>query len=186
MTSHRPYRGEEDYRTLIAFAAEHTRTQLPAKSEWHPGDVVWQLAAVDVLEPNDAIELWWQGTELRGVVWWEEMFARVVARAADDSLLVEAMFDHCEARARGEVLATVAFDTDERRLELLRARGYRPLDRGSVHLRRDLRGETVPPPRLPSDGFRFVDGRTFDVDERVAMHVDAWSHLAHLGIDATS
>src|SRR5262245_19815435 len=186
MTSHRPYRGEADYRARIAFASEQTRAQLPSKSEWHPGDIVWQLAGVDVHEHNDAIELWWHGTELRGVVWWEETFARIVAHAADDSLLVEAMFDYCEAHGRGEVFATVAFDTDERRLELLRARGYRRIDRGSVHLQRHLRDETVLPPRLPSDDLRFVDGHNFDVDERVAMHVDAWSHLEHLGIDATS
>jgi hypothetical protein len=113
-------------------------------------------------------------------------FARVVTRAVDDPPLVEAMFEHCEAHRRGEVFVTVAFDTDARRLDVLRARGYRRLEHGSVHLQRDLRGETVRSPQLPSGGFRFVDGRAFDVAERVALHVDAWSHLAHLGIDATS
>jgi hypothetical protein len=185
MTVSRRYAGTADYRALLAFASDATRRALPAKAEWHPGDVAWQLVPVDTTQPYDGIRLWVRGNDIVGVVWTEDAYTRIGARERGDAALIDDMLGATESRVGvGDTVLTAAFDDDEQRVTLLERRGYRRLERGSVHLQRDLR-TSIPRYVLPG-GFRFLDAKAFSIDQRVALHVDAWSHLEHLGLDATS
>lgn len=185
MTHGRPYAGTGDYRALIAFASDATRRALPAKAEWHPGDIVWQLAPVDTAQPLEAIRLWSRGHDIVGVTWSEDVYTRVATRERGDVELLDEMLAAVESGvAVGETVVTVAYDDDDGRTRLLEKRGYQRIDRGAVHLRRDLRS-LVPPVVLPGR-LRFMDAREFAVEARVALHVDAWSHLEHLGLAAKS
>lgn len=179
----RDYRGGADLAALIAFASHATAQRFPLNAVWHPGDVVWELQR-DLVGGNADIRLWEAAGGLVAVAWvvgpgqvWLEALPLYEA-------LLPAMVAWAEAAAGGETLSVRALQSDAGRVAVLEGLGYRRAGAEGVHFRRDL-AEPIPEPELPQ-GFAIIDCVGVDAEARAACHRDAWNHLDHLGITATS
>jgi mycothiol synthase len=189
------YLGVEDLSALVELTRFATGVRWPSTTGFHVGDIVWGLvtATGGCQAPVEGLRLYTRRRAVVGFVWFESPghFLMDVRPGTDiEAELYDELVSFAERYRRradlngGTTLTTLARASDEARVALLEARGYVAQSRADPRMRRSL--ETpIARADLPS-GFRFQDCRDANLDERAAAHRDAWSHLAHLGLESAS
>lgn len=187
--SARDHAGQSDLAAMLSFASAAMAERQSQRSTWHPGDLLW--AFKDDFYARRDIRIWFDGDAAVAMAWfvapgalwmevrpaWEPLVADILAWAED-------ALRSARPRLGKRHLSIRAFDTDERRISALEQAGYSRAAPESVHFQRVLDAQ-IAAPELP-EGFDFVDCIDVDSEARAACHRDAWNHLEHLGIEATS
>jgi mycothiol synthase len=183
--THRPYAGEDDYAKMRGLLIQAYALNGPPDYcsvgdldwwRWGPGGATGKMQLV---------ELWWdEQNTLVGMAWpdatWGNDVSLDLLNHPAHPGVIEAMLKWAEKHqhsAKGEAplqLATWAFSRDQKRILLLRLRGYAPGKKAYLFLGRDLAGELSTPPLPPSYTIRHVQGET-DFPERVEVHRDAFA-----------
>jgi ribosomal protein S18 acetylase RimI-like enzyme len=179
----REYGGGPDLAALITFASRAIAQRFPLNAVWHPGDVVWELQR-DLVGANADIRLWEAAGGVVAVAWMVGPGQVWIEALPAHEALLPAMIGWAEQAAGNGSLSVRAMESDAVRVAVLEGLGYRKAGAEGVHFRRDL-AEPIPEPELP-EGFRIIDCVEVDAEARAACHRDAWNHLDHLGIAATS
>ena len=184
----RAYAGDLDLPLLTRFASESLGERFPHDAQWHPGDIAWDLCCF--IDEED-VRLWLEGERVVAAAWFDGpdqlcMETRpALTEVASDVLAWGDARLASKSADPGAALKVRAFNTDASRTRLLQGLGYERARAGAVHFRRDL-ALPIPEMSLP-EGMAIVDCRDIDLDQRVACHRDAWSHLEEIGIkDAES
>lgn len=202
----RQYSGASDLDLLVDFVRRATAVRWPRRSSLHVGDIIWRLCPGTPADRAINIRLWIRDGSLAGFVWFnspENVEIDALPELGSDRVLTEEMLGWAEWRRRelgaakgwwdpeleqaGPALALVinALDRDRSRVGLLEEHGYTKLERHGVLLRYDSESP-IAQSQLPR-GVTVRHVSDADVEERVRTHVDAWSHLDHIGIrDAKS
>jgi ribosomal protein S18 acetylase RimI-like enzyme len=190
----RPCGGADDLADIFEFCRANIAARLPGWSLWHPGDIAWQLTAVEGRALGANVRLWSDAKGVAGVAIFEpplNVTFDTREGITDADALAAAILEWAEARRRRlldrkgedvaiayamlgkETLAVTAVESDASRIAMLTRRGYRPAERGNVRYQRDL---SLPTPEtvLPS-GMRLRHVTDADLDERIDLHRDAWS-----------
>lgn len=190
----RPCDGAADLDIVIEFARANLAARQRGLTYWHPGDIAWRLAAVDPRALAANVWLWSDAGGVAGVAMFEpplNVEFDIRDDIAAEGPLLDQILERAEARRRkllarstqdiptaysmlGEsTLATTALDSDQARIAALTRRGYKRVERHSMRYRRSL-SEPIPEPALPA-GMRLRHVTDADLDERIALHRDAWS-----------
>jgi ribosomal protein S18 acetylase RimI-like enzyme len=190
----RPCGGAADLALIFDFTRQNIAARLPGRSPWHPGDIAWQLTAIEPRALAANVRLWHDANGLAGVAIYEPPLNVTLdtrADIADVDALIATILEWAEARRRklleraredvpiaysmlGEhTLATQAADGDSARIAALARLGYMRADRGNVRYRRDL-SLPIPDAAIPA-GMRLRHVTDADLDERIDLHRDAWS-----------
>jgi ribosomal protein S18 acetylase RimI-like enzyme len=182
--SSRRYSGREDIPALLAFASRSTAERLPRPAQWHPGDVAWQLRGE--ADRPQAIRLWMLNSEVVATAWfvgpgqlWLEARPRHEGVVAEAVAWAEAALARREGGASS--LSVQAFESDAARIACLEDLGYRRSGPGGVLFAHELTEDGRPDPTWP-EGITIVDGGRVDRERRAAVHRDAWSDLAAIGL----
>lgn len=183
-----------DSPALYRFASECVALNGPGHTTWDPGDIAWQLGMFpETFDLSGEVRLWEDASGVAALCIFEpplNFTFEIHPRLGFDPALAEEVFAWVEGRraallgAEGSVpiayqmlgdstLSVEARDSDAARIAFLEARGYRRVERHSVHLRRSLE-DPVEPARLPP-GYRFRHATDADIEARAELHRDAWS-----------
>lgn len=192
----RAYAGAPDLNLLIEFAQKAAKARWPRSTYKKVGDVVWTMPTRE-LDASANIRLWFFGADLIAYGWFEPPmnveFDIMPGLAIYDSVADE-ILKWAENRRRTlaqsgnetipkalailgyeMVSLTMALDSDEQRLSLLKRRGYvRTNGNGfDVLYRRSLKDPISAPKLEPS--LRLRHAKDADLEARVDVHRDAWS-----------
>lgn len=191
-TSH-PYADDGDLLAILDFARAQSLARLPNLTYWQPGDVVWRLFSVPGYDPATCVRLWFDQEGLAAVAFFEPPLVvdfDVRASLSDPEPLYEEILAWAETHRRHTLaagagipkayeslgagtIATAGLESDTRITGFLRRSRYTPGDRHEVRYRLDLTSWEPPAPPPSPLLVRSVTGD--ELDERVALHRDAWS-----------
>lgn len=190
----RPCGGAADLALIFEFTRQNIAARLPGRSPWHPGDIAWQLTAIEPRPLAANVRLWDDANGLAGVAIYEpplNVTFDIRADIAADDTLAAAILQWAEARRRkllerpGEdvpiayamlgahTLATQVADSDTACIATLQRLGYTRAERGNVRYQRDLALPT-PEAAIPA-GMRLRHVTDADLEARIDLHRDAWS-----------
>ena len=190
----RPCGGTDDLAQIFEFCRANIAARLPGRSLWHPGEIAWQLTAVEGRALAANVRLWSDAEGVAGVAIFEpplNVTFDIRAGIEDGDALAVGILEWAERRRRkllerqGEdvpiayamlgkgTLAATAVESDAERIATLTRLGYRPAERGNVRYQRDL-SLPIPETVLPA-GMRLRHVTDADLDERIDLHRDAWS-----------
>ena len=187
----RPY--ANDVLAIIDFVREQSLARLPNLTYWQPGDVVWRLFSVPGYDPATWVRLWFDQQGLAAVAFFEPPLVvdfDVRVSLPDPEPLYEEVLAWAESHRRStfaagatipkayaglgaDTITTAALESDPRITGFLLRSGYTPGDRHEVRYSLDLTGWEAPGP--PPAPLRVRSVTEHDLDERVALHRDAWS-----------
>ncbi len=197
----RQYAGATDLELLLGFVRNATATRWPRRSHLHVGDIIWRLFLESSIDQPDDLRLWIRKGALVGFVWFnssESVEIDALPELASDPALTDEMLAWAEQRRRelgaGDgwwdpeledadptiSLVTNALDQDRSRIDVLETHGFNRINRHGVLLRHSLESP-ISDSHLPP-GARLRHITDADIGERVDTHLDAWSHLEHIGI----
>ncbi len=185
----RPYEGVSDLAAVVELAQRLTASRLPGPTDYHLGDVVWQLYRLD--ESEDA-QLWFDGARVVAFAIFEPPldFGFEIDTAIDDPrALAGAVIRWAETRRAlvpddahvpiayeslgTGTLSTPVFDADAQRIDWLVSHGYEAVQLGGVRYARSL--EQAPPLVTLPAGAIVRHATDADVSARAELHRDAWS-----------
>jgi mycothiol synthase len=174
----RRYEGEADYARMQGLLTEICAETGPPEYGT-VGDLDWWRFTEDDPAAIEAARLWFDGERLVGFAWPGNGQLDLFVLPDYQTLLEEMItWAECETReaAAGDgedtSLNVWAHTTDSERIATLARLGYRRTGSGLVYRLRSLAAE-LPEPRL-AEGYRISDMRDGDVEQRVAVHRDAF------------
>ncbi len=197
----RQYAGATDLELLLGFVRNATAARWPRRSYLHVGDIIWRLCQESSIDQSGKIRLWIRDGDLVGFVWFnspENVEIDALPGLGSDPLLTDEMLtwaeEHRQELGTGNgwwdpeleeagptlSLVTNALDQDGSRIDILEDHGFNRINRHGVLLRHRLESP-ISDSRLPQ-GASVRHITEADIAERVDTHLDAWSHLEHIGI----
>jgi len=173
-----------DVPALLDFAARSFAERFPLNSNWHPGDIVWELQGA--YDQRQAIRIWDGPEGVVAVAWFVGQALLWLETTPAHEDLVPELVGWAEAALRNQPeapgLSIRAYGEDARRIAALERLGYRRSGPEGVCFRMGLRAPRArfdPPP-----GYRVIDSTGVDPERRAAAHRDAWNDLSHIGLPA--
>lgn len=173
----RQYEGEADYARMRGLVTEICAQTGPPEYGT-AGDLDWWRFTDDDPGAIGSARLWFDDDRLVGFAWptggQADIFLLPAYRSLLEEMIVWAEDESRQATGDGEdvSLEIWAHTTDSERIAILTRLGYQRTDSGLVYRLRSLAGE-LPKPRL-AGGYRIGDMRDGDVEQRVAVHRDAF------------
>lgn len=138
--SHRPYRSEADLNLILAWLSQHSpHTYL------HPGDLIWWLRQNMLVDPVEALELFFEGETLCGFVYCHAHWS-VIQGAPDLSAEAWDMLVACAASK----LTVQPHAWDMEQLVALRRAGFAPTDNRMLRLVREVQPSDLKMVDLPA------------------------------------
>lgn len=176
--THRPYRDDADLTLLLHWLSAHAPDTF-----MHPGDLVWWLRQNTLVDPAQALDLFFDGDTLQGFAYSDSSWAVLQGLPQLPAEVWDAIVAQVAAK-NADKLTVQPHEQDTAQVAALTRAGLRPSDNRMVRLVRRTEPADLKAVDLPA-GFRFADMDSGEIsaEDRVQIHRDVW-HPSKVTLEA--
>lgn len=176
--THRPYRDDADLMLLLHWLSSHA-----PETFMHPGDLVWWLRQNTLVDPAQALDLFFDGDALQGFAYSDSGWAVLQGLPQLPDEVWDAIVAQVASETAGK-LTVQPHEWDTAQVAALTRAGLRPTDNRMLRLVRLTEPTDLEAVNLPA-GFRFADMHSGEIgaEARVQIHQDVW-HPSKVTLEA--